>query len=72
MLEVVFSLRSVPRLYNEDQLQLRESFETAAIKVGGWCEMAAPACEDASPEAEERPLMEAVTKQRNKDSDSDL
>jgi hypothetical protein len=28
-----------------------------------------PACEDVSPEAEERPLLEAVTKQRNEDRD---
>jgi hypothetical protein len=34
---------SVPRLYNENQLQLEESLdlETAVRIVGGWCEMAA-------------------------------
>jgi hypothetical protein len=37
----VFSVRSVPRLYNEDHLPLRESPETAFRRVGGWCEMAA-------------------------------
>jgi hypothetical protein len=36
----VFSVRSVPRLYNEEQLRLRESLETAVRRVGGWCEMA--------------------------------
>jgi hypothetical protein len=34
-------MRSVPRLYNEEQLRLRESLETAVRTVGGWCEMAA-------------------------------
>jgi hypothetical protein len=41
LLEVVFSVRSVPRLYKEKQLQLRESLETVVKRVGGWCEMAA-------------------------------
>jgi hypothetical protein len=41
MFEAVFSMRSVPKLYIEDQLRLRESLETAVRKVGGWCEMAA-------------------------------
>jgi hypothetical protein len=36
----VFSMRSVPKLYNEQQLRLRESPETEVRKVGGWCEMA--------------------------------
>jgi hypothetical protein len=45
-LETVFSVRSVPRLYEEDQLQLRESFETRVRRA---------ACEDVSPGAEERP-----------------
>jgi hypothetical protein len=40
LLEVVFSVRSVPRLYNEGQLPL-ESHVTAVRRVGGWCEMAA-------------------------------
>jgi hypothetical protein len=34
-------MRSVPRLYNEMQLRLREGLEMAVRKVGGWCEMAA-------------------------------
>jgi hypothetical protein len=37
--EAVFSMRSVPRLYNEEQLRLRERLETAVRLVGGWCEM---------------------------------
>jgi hypothetical protein len=34
-------MRSVPRLYNVEQLRLRESLETAVRRVGDWCEMAA-------------------------------
>jgi hypothetical protein len=41
VLDAMFSARSVPRPYNEEQLRLRESFETAVRRVGGWCEMAA-------------------------------
>jgi hypothetical protein len=41
LLEAVFSVRSVPRLYNEDQLPLRGSLETAVRRAGGWCELAA-------------------------------
>jgi hypothetical protein len=41
VLEAVFSVLSMPRLYNEDQLPLRDSLETAVRKVGGWCKMAA-------------------------------
>jgi hypothetical protein len=41
----------------------RDSLEAAVRRVGGWCEMAA------SPEAEERPLLEDVTKQSNEDRD---
>jgi hypothetical protein len=37
----VFSMWSVPRLYNKEQLRLRERLETAVRRVGGWCEMAA-------------------------------
>jgi hypothetical protein len=40
-LEAVFSVRSAPRLYKEDQLPLRESFQTAVRGVGVWCETAA-------------------------------
>jgi hypothetical protein len=41
LLEMVFSMLSVPVLYNEDQLRLRESIELAVRRVGGWCEMVA-------------------------------
>jgi hypothetical protein len=41
VLEAVFSVLSVPRLYNEGQLTLEESLETAVRRVGSWCEMAA-------------------------------
>jgi hypothetical protein len=41
LVEAVVSVRSVPRLYNEDQLPLDESLETAVRRIGGWCEMAA-------------------------------
>jgi hypothetical protein len=40
LLEAVSSVRSVPKLYNEDYLPLRESLETAVKVVGDWCEMA--------------------------------
>jgi hypothetical protein len=33
-------VRSVPKLYNEEQLHLRECLETAVRRVGGWCEIA--------------------------------
>jgi hypothetical protein len=35
LLEAVFSVRSVPRLYNEDQLPLEESLETGVRRIGG-------------------------------------
>jgi hypothetical protein len=37
----VFSLRSVPRLYNEEQLRLRESLETEVRRLGVSCETVA-------------------------------
>jgi hypothetical protein len=40
LVQAVFSVRSVPRLYNKGQLPLAESLETAVRRVGGWCEMA--------------------------------
>jgi hypothetical protein len=39
MLKETSSVRSVPGLYNEDQLPLRDSLETAVTKAGGWCKM---------------------------------
>jgi hypothetical protein len=41
LLEEVFSVWSMLRLYDEEQEQLRESLEMAVRIVGGWCEMAA-------------------------------
>jgi hypothetical protein len=41
LLEEVFSVQSVLRLHNEDQLPLRKSPETAVKRVGGRCEMVA-------------------------------
>jgi hypothetical protein len=41
LLGLAFSVRSLPGLYTKDQLQLRESPETAVRIVGGWCEMVA-------------------------------
>jgi hypothetical protein len=43
MLEAVFSVQSMPRLYNNGQLPLGRllSLEVAVRKVGCWCEMAA-------------------------------
>jgi hypothetical protein len=40
LLEVVSCVRSMPRLYNEGQLPLEESFDTTVKRVGGWCGMA--------------------------------
>jgi hypothetical protein len=40
LLEAMFSVRSVPRLYNEEQLQLRMNLETVVRRVEGWSEMA--------------------------------
>jgi hypothetical protein len=41
LLVAVFSVRSVPRQYNEEQLRLRETPDAAVRSVGVWCEMAA-------------------------------
>jgi hypothetical protein len=40
LLEAVFAVRSVPRLYNDGQLPLDKSVEMAMRRVGCWCEMA--------------------------------
>jgi hypothetical protein len=37
----VFSVRSVPLLYNEEKLRLRESLETAVRRAGASCETVA-------------------------------
>jgi hypothetical protein len=34
-------MRSVPKLYNEEQMRLRESPETAVRRAGVWYKMAA-------------------------------
>jgi hypothetical protein len=41
MLEVAFSVWSVPRLYNEDQLSFEESLETALRRVVSSTEITA-------------------------------
>jgi hypothetical protein len=41
LLEAVFSVPSVTRLYNNGQLQLAKRLETAVRRVRGWCEMPA-------------------------------
>jgi hypothetical protein len=41
LLKTMFPVAFVPRLYDEGQLPLEESRETALRGVGGWCEMAA-------------------------------
>jgi hypothetical protein len=33
-------MQFVPKLYNEEQLRLGESLETAVTRAGGLCEMA--------------------------------
>jgi hypothetical protein len=41
LLEAVFSVRSVSSQFNDYQLSLRETLETAVRGVGCWCEMIA-------------------------------
>jgi deoxyribodipyrimidine photolyase-like uncharacterized protein len=41
LLEALFSVRSVPRPYNEDKLPLRGSLEAAVRRVRGWREVVA-------------------------------
>jgi hypothetical protein len=41
LLKAVFSVGSVLRRCNEDQLPLEQILETAMRRVGGWCKMAA-------------------------------
>jgi hypothetical protein len=64
LLEAVFSVQSMPRLYNEDQLPLQESPEIAVKKYEfgvRWL----PPCEDVSLGAEEHQPLENVSKQRS-------
>jgi hypothetical protein len=62
-MEETLSARSVPRLYKEGQLPLRVLRRQLEVEEVGvrW----PPACEDVSSEADERPLLEDVTKQRD-------
>jgi hypothetical protein len=69
----MFSVRCVPRLYNEGQLPLPVSrdFRVLRRQLEEW-EVGViwpPACEDVRPGAEERPLLEDVTKQHSDDRD---
>jgi hypothetical protein len=41
MLEAVFPVQSVPRLYNEGELPSEDSLETAVRRVGVSCEKVA-------------------------------
>jgi hypothetical protein len=65
-LEAMFSVRSMPRLYNEDCSHygrvLRWQLEEQEFGV-----RLPPACEDVSSGSEECPLLEDVTKQRTED-----
>jgi hypothetical protein len=56
LLEAVFSMRSLPRLYKEEQLRLLATLGTAVRRVGCWCEMAAR-MQECEPGAGERPLV---------------
>jgi hypothetical protein len=66
----VFSVRPVSRLYKEGQLPLAEieswdgSQKSRRLDVR-W----PPACEDVTPEADDRPLLEAATKPRSENRD---
>jgi hypothetical protein len=70
LLEAIFSVRSVPRLYKESALSMQSILR---VQPGSY---QAPASKDVSPEAEERPPLQAVTEQRDwehycvRDSDS--
>jgi hypothetical protein len=40
LLEAVFSMRLLPRLYDEEQLRLQQNLGPVVRRVGVWCEMA--------------------------------
>jgi hypothetical protein len=63
-MEAVYSVRSVLRLYKENQLPLWNSLDTAVRRVRGGVRRPLD-CEDVRPEVEERPLLEAATYQRD-------
>jgi hypothetical protein len=64
LLEAVFSVRSLPRLYNESQLQLETSLQTAVTRVRVSCEMAA-SLRGVSPGAGECPLVKTQQTEKN-------
>jgi hypothetical protein len=56
MMEAMFSMRSEPRLYNENRQPLRKSPETAVKRGDVWCEMAA-SLRGRESRSTERPLL---------------
>jgi hypothetical protein len=66
---VVLYVRSVPGLCKKDKLPtiLRRQLEEYEVGVR-W----PPACEDVSPGAKERPLLQGVTNRRSEDRDWEL
>jgi hypothetical protein len=65
-MEETFSVRSVPRLYNQDQPLLGDNPETAVRRLGTWCEVAV-SLRGMNSGADEHPLLEDVTKQSSED-----
>jgi hypothetical protein len=65
-MEGTFSVRSVTRVDNEDQLPIQDSLGTAVRRVGGWCEMAASLL---GREPGSRGMSTDVTKQRSEGRD---
>jgi hypothetical protein len=57
---------STPSHTDATWLDLLERLETPIRRVGGWCEIDAKIPEDVNNKAEERPLLENVTKQSTK------
>jgi hypothetical protein len=55
-------MRSVPRLYNEEQLRLRESLETSVGRAEDVRQL--PASKDENMEAEEATTLETVTRRQ--------
>jgi hypothetical protein len=74
LLEAVFSVRSVPILYNEDQLALSASRETVCRQADSWgFQLWAAGSwgrgQFGNPDEGERPPLEAATKQRSENRD---
>jgi hypothetical protein len=63
ILEAMFSVQSVSRLYNEEQLRLQGSLETALRVVGVSCETVASQ-QGREHESEEAKEIEAVTRRQ--------